>query len=306
VTYGAGKLFGDAEKARYLEIKQLSAQNINYPVQWALLDIDSGKLVTQSNNASMQFYGASVVKVFTAAAYLDSVDGVASTDDLQLLSDMIAVSSNSAWRELQKRAGGGDDLLGMRATKEITARAGLTLTRGWRGFLDREHGNEINARELVTFMKFVYENQFLGAETLWKLMYTCRTGGAKAAAYLPATMAIGGKTGTYSGGSLTTRVSVNHQVITFAHHGHQYALAVLSDNHSSNDIAVMAGGVVREYLKLVPSEQHLYGDWYDPALRIDNIIGFDRSVFGGLFLDGLRGVKEINIWKNSERGQNEY
>jgi hypothetical protein len=89
-------------------------------------------------------------------------------------------------------------------------------------------------------------------------MYTCRTGTTKSLKYLPKSLPVGGKTGTYKGPTFDPEtgaeivVDVHNHLIYYFHAGRPYALAILTDgpipggNTTKGDdehVALMAGGL---------------------------------------------------------------
>jgi hypothetical protein len=179
----------------------------------------------------------------------------------QLFADMLVVSSNSAWVNLQRQIGDGDADKGRERIHDFTQRMGYQRTRGFQGYWGDLHGNELTAMELVDFFYDSYKNNFEGGSTLWKLMHTCRTGTQRGRLYLPKDLPVGGKTGTYDGptvdpetGSSTFpdgrpyQVQVRNHALTFWVHGKQYALAVLANDGQNMSAALLAGGLYQELL----------------------------------------------------------
>jgi D-alanyl-D-alanine carboxypeptidase len=66
---GQGIKFGEKQCQRYCNLKH--AENI----QWVLNDLDTGAIITRSANADEVYFGASVAKIFVAAALLNKQDG---------------------------------------------------------------------------------------------------------------------------------------------------------------------------------------------------------------------------------------
>ncbi len=241
--------FGKKERSEYCRLKH------SEDIQWVLRDLENGLVVATGKHPEKTFFGASSSKVFVAAALLDLQNGSISKHQLQLMTKMIAVSSNEAWKALQKMAGNGSQDAGREAVDAFTRKMGYENIRGFQGWLrDEIHGNELNALALSQFLFDTYHDCYPGAEVLWKLMYACRTGKAKGRRYLPCNMFVGGKTGTYDGPNVSPEtvpwpeIRARNHIMVFRAKGRQYGLAILSNRGSNDDVAILAGGVVREYL----------------------------------------------------------
>ena len=252
---GKGLPFGQKEYDLYQKIKKNSQLSQNFPVQWALRNLSTSQNIAHSLQAEMNFYGASVTKIFVAAALLHQQEGRLTTQQMQETLDLIVASDNKAWRSLQKQVGHGNHYRGQQEIWNFTKKIGLQSTIPFRGWHDSIHGNEVNALDLVYFLQATFDDTYPGADTMWTIMHGCRTGNSKANAYLPPDMMIGGKTGTYHGNTVHPvtkkpyRAKVHHHVITFSYQGETFALSVLSDRGSNQDVALMAGGLFREYIK---------------------------------------------------------
>jgi hypothetical protein len=261
LTHGTGQAFGPSQKAAYEKIKSDSKNPANKAVQWVLMDLDKHLVIDSSGEPTRRIFGASVAKVFAAATLLDKQQGQISKDQLQVMSNMLVISSNTAWLEIQKDAGNGDADRGREANYEFTQRMGYSNTRGFQGSWNKMHGNELNASELAQLMYDIYHGAFPGAEVEWKVMHTGRTGASRAKKYLPTGLIVGGKTGTYDGPSINPEtggttgangkpysVKVRNQVVVFNAGGHEYAIAILADTGSDETAALLAGGLLREYI----------------------------------------------------------
>ena len=118
------------------------------------------------------------------------------------------------------------------------------------------HGNETSAAEMTVFLGSIYHQKFAGASDLWKIMHATRTGQGKAGKYLPTHVIYGGKTGTYSGYTQhpesrnSYRAAVKHHTFTFRLGGVQYGMTIMSDGYTNEDVAIIAGGVLRDELPL--------------------------------------------------------
>jgi hypothetical protein len=260
LSHGGGAAFGDAQKAAYLKLKIASQTTANYPVQWVLMDLDKHLVVEQSLTPAFKIFGASDAKIFAGGTLVDKQNGLVTKDQLQIMANMLVVSSNTAWMEIQKEAGNGNDDKGREANYLFTQRMGYKNTRGFQGAWNNMHGNELNAKEITDYLYDMYHGNFKGAEFVWKLMHTCRTGAARGRKYLPASLVVGGKTGSYDGTSIDPqtgssngadgkpfKVAIHNHVIVFNADGHEYALAMLANSGTDESTALLAGGLFREH-----------------------------------------------------------
>ena len=257
---GRGGRFGTAQQKRYCRLRQGSDQ-----VQWTLNDLETGEILSRSANADQLFFGASTSKIFVGAAFLDSRQGRITAQELGLLVQMIAVSNNGAWLTLQKRAGkDGTADAGRAAVQAFTRRMGYPTIQAFQGWMrrpdgSRVHGNELNSIEVAQFLRDTYERKYPGADVLWKVMQATRTGGSKIDKYTPSDVYILGKTGTYSGSNespgtvrLPTIRARNHAAAVRVR-GRYYGVTVLTNTGNNEDVAVLAGGLMREFLGVRPS-----------------------------------------------------
>ncbi|MGI9483958.1 MAG: serine hydrolase [Hyphomicrobiales bacterium] len=257
---GKGKKFGPKQKAHYCRLK-----SGKYQIQWALNNLDTGKLIARSKNAEQLYFGASSSKLFVAAALLNKQRGKFSKKQLSQLVRMIVVSDNPSWLSLQKQTGkDGSTNSGRIAVQGFVERMGYPKTKGFQGWLvrkngTREHGNELNSLELAQFLHHTYKRKYAGADVVWKIMQATRTGKSKAKKYTPKELYVGGKTGTYSGPNeakktvkLATIKARNHAFTVMAGNSH-YGMAILSNTGSNEDVAIIGGGLMREYLGVKPA-----------------------------------------------------
>ena len=186
-------------------------------------------------------------------------------EQLDLLIRMIVVSDNGAWRALQRQAGpDGSDDGGRAAVQAFTRRRGYPTIQGFQGWMrrpdgSRVHGNELNAVEVSRFLRDTYLRRYAGADVLWKVMQATRTGASKIDKYTPADVYIAGKTGTYSG-SNESPATVKLPAIHARNHaasvligGRQYGITILCNTGDSEDVAVLGGGLQREFLGVEPT-----------------------------------------------------
>ncbi|MDJ0949038.1 MAG: serine hydrolase [Alphaproteobacteria bacterium] len=252
---GEGEAFTAEDKAHYCRLKGNAVE-----IQWVVNNLDTGEVIARSANAEVLYFGASVSKVFVAAALLDKQKGKFTRTQLRQLAKMIVVSDNPAWRDLQRQVGeDGSDDSGRAAVHAFVRRMGYPTIMGFQGWRTRkdgvrEHGNELNTLELARFLYDTYQRKYPGAEALWKIMQATRTGSRKIGKFTPANVYIGGKTGTYSGPNsspktvrLATIESRNHAAVLMVGDSH-YGLSILANTGSSEDVAVLGGGLMREYL----------------------------------------------------------
>lgn len=260
LSRGSGQSMGSAAQALFERIRQDSKGQAGYPVQWVLMDLDNRQVLEQSMEASRKQFGASVSKIFVGGALMDKQNGAINNSQLSLLASMIVVSSNTAWTELQRQIGDGDANRGREGIHNFTQRMGYERTRGFQGWWGDIHGNELAPDELAEFLYDTYQGRYPGAEVLWKVMHTGRTGGARAKKYIPSIQIVGSKTGTYDGPTVDPetgletgadgkayKVKVRHQVIVFNVNGRQYGLSILADTGSDESAAALAGGLYRAY-----------------------------------------------------------
>jgi hypothetical protein len=260
LTKGVGVSFSTSKNASYQKLKSDSMSYPRHKVQWVLRDLDNNRVIAQSASPDRKIFGASSSKIFVGGALLDKQDGLLNASQLQLMANMLVVSSNDAWRTLQTQIGNGDTNRGREGVHNFTQGLGYELTRGYQGYWGNTHGNELTAMETTEFLHDIYKGNFPGAETLWKLMYTCRTGVNRGLKYMPSSLFVGGKTGTYDGetenpetgstqnpdGSAYT-VNIRNHILIFNVQGRQYGLAILADTGSDESAALLAGGLLREY-----------------------------------------------------------
>jgi hypothetical protein len=253
---GSGDSFGESEKKRYQQLKVDSKVDPDHMVRWAIMDLDGHQMIDTSLSANLRIFGASSSKVYVAATLLDLQQGSVSNDQLETMADMLVVSSNSAWTSLQKEIGDGSSDEGRERNYAFTQRMGYAETRGFQGYLGDMHGNELVATEAVEFLYDTYTMQYPGAEYLWKLMYTCRTGASRGRKYLPESIFVGGKTGTYDGPTENPQtgsqynVKIRNHLIIVNVNGRQYGIAVFANTGQDEDVAVLVGGLLREYAGL--------------------------------------------------------
>lgn len=250
---GSGASFSNSKWKSYLRLKEESMGAPGHKVQWAFMDLDNHQIIARSTSAHKKIFGASSSKIYVAATLLDKQNGELTSSQLQKMADMLVVSSNTAWTSLQKEIGDGSANLGREKNYAFTQRMGYPLTRGFQGYWGSMHGNELTPDECVEMLYDTFQNNYPGAETLWKLMYTSRTGSSRGKKYIPSDIYVGGKTGTYHGPTENPEtgkqytVNVRNHLMVFNIDGLQYGLAVLANSGSDESAALLAGGLIREY-----------------------------------------------------------
>jgi len=250
---GMGEPFKASEEADYRSLKKATQTNPDHKVQWVFMNLDTHEVIDKSLSADRKSFGASSSKIFVAGALLDKQKGKLSDEQLQLMANMLVISSNEAWMELQSQIGDGDSNKGRELVQKFTQRMGYRNTRGFQGRWGDIHGNELTAADSVQFLYDIYHNAFPGADIEWKLMYTCRTGASRGRKYIPENIYVGGKTGTYDGETDNPEtgkrydVSVRNHLLIFNIDGFQLGLAILANSGTSESAALLAGGLIREH-----------------------------------------------------------
>ncbi len=252
---GKGNRFGAQQKTRYCKIKKDSKK-----IQWVLNDLETGEIISRSANADKLFFGASVAKLFVAAALLNKQEGSLNKSQLNQLVRMIVVSDNRAWKELQRQVGNdGSNDSGREGVDQFIQKMGYADIKGFQGWLKKKdgariHGNELNTLQLSKFLYDTYQHNYEGAEILWKVMHATRTGRSKIDKYTPSDVYIGGKTGTYHGHNespetiLQTSIKARNHAAVLTINNKYYGLSILTNTGSDEDVAILGGGLIREYL----------------------------------------------------------
>lgn len=156
---GLGEAWTDVQQAQYEKLKQMPVDK----VQWALMDLDNNKMLSESKPSNTRIFGASTSKVFVVSALLDKQKGevlsyppllkeikdkkgnlvrteTISDDDIDHLARIYMHSNNDSWVLLQQRLGkdGNGELnadRGRAGVIEFTERMGYHNVRGWQGDL---------------------------------------------------------------------------------------------------------------------------------------------------------------------------
>lgn len=250
---GSGQTFTSSKQQQYEDLKRATQTDPDHDVRWVFIDLDAHRIIEKSLSADRKLFGASSSKIYVAAALMDWQNGDISSSQLQLMANMLVVSSNSAWTELQRQIGDGSSDKGRERIHNFTQRMGYEKTRGFQGYWGSLHGNELVPEETAETLYDLYTGAFPGADIVWKLMYTCRTGSSRGRKYIPSDIYVGGKTGTYHGPTENPEtgeqytVRVHNHVLIFHIDGVQYGLVILANSGSDESAALLAGGLIREH-----------------------------------------------------------
>ncbi|MBC7742797.1 MAG: serine hydrolase [Bdellovibrionaceae bacterium] len=253
LTRGTGSAFTSSLKNDYQNLKKATQTDVNHKVQWTLMDLSSHQVVAKSLSSNRKLFGASSSKIYVGSAFVEKQNAVLSSSQMQLMADMLVVSSNVAWTNLQTQIGDGNADKGRERIQNFTQKMGYMRTRGYQGSWGKIHGNELIPDEAVETLYDLYHNAFTGAAIVWKLMHTCRTGASRGLKYIPSNIYVGGKTGTYDGPTenpetgATYNVAIRNHLLVFYVGGRQYGLAILSNSGTDQSAALLAGGLIREY-----------------------------------------------------------
>jgi hypothetical protein len=215
----------------YSASKYQSAKK-NPKVYWAIYNISKDTLIAKSSNANKNVYGASVPKVIVASAALDKFKGnFPNQSDYDKVIKLLVKSNNDVWTPLQNLAGGAN------AVNDWSKKMGYTMQSA------RGMGNNANAVDMCKFWSDVCNNKFGGAEVIFRVTASCQTSGARSRKYLPTSVFIGSKTGTYE--------SSNHDTGWLQVGDDFYSISVLSELGASGSeaIASMFRGLYDEYIK---------------------------------------------------------
>jgi len=221
VKQGLGKTFGTSEQQKYLSLKT------NNKIHWAVIDLESGDIFANGATANKIVYGASITKPFIAAALLGKDPNPDSFTWSSIIS-LIVKSDNTVWTPLEEQAGGASQV------EQFVQKMGYSNTKGSR------KGNRVTALDLSKFLYDSYQNHYVGGEAIFKIMSACATAEKKGQKYLPQNVYVGGKTGTYE--------QYYHMMAIINYNNHNYGVVVLGETKSHEDIAVMVGGLFKEYI----------------------------------------------------------
>jgi hypothetical protein len=214
----------------FSQAKYQSAKN-NPNVYWAIYNITNDTLLAFSSNATKNVYGASVPKVFVASAALANNDGNISFADYEKIIKLLVKSDNEVWTPLQNLAGGGQKV------------NDWAKRMGYRNQPARSMGNNANAIDMCKLWRDVCRNNFNGAEVIFRISSSCQTSASKSRKYMPSSVFMGSKTGTY--------LKSNHDCGWVQNKENFYAISVLTElgSDGSDYIANMWRGLFNEYIK---------------------------------------------------------
>ena len=214
----------------FSQSKYQSAKN-NPNVYWAIYDITNDTLLAFSSNATKNVYGASVPKVFVASAALANNNGNISFADYEKIIKLLVKSDNEVWTPLQNLAGGGQKV------------NDWAKSMGYINQPARSMGNNANAIDMCKLWRDVCRNNFNGAEVIFRISSSCQTSASKSRKYMPSSVFMGSKTGTY--------LKSNHDCGWVQNKENLYAISVLTElgSDGSDYIANMWRGIFNEYIK---------------------------------------------------------
>ena len=264
ISKGKGDPVPEGWEIKYKKLKNQGITKADFPFQWGLIDLTSGKVLSKSLTPRKLFYGASTTKIMVGSAFLQKVENPYSSKYFQDLLKMIVVSSNPSWRTVQYAAGGGNMEQGRLEVHSFTQNLGLERTRAFWGYsstMNGLHGNEINVEEFIDFMQQLYRGEFYGSEMIFKIMLAGQKGYDMSKRFLPKTVLIANKGGRYDGpttnpdtGSRTNpdgskfKVRVRHQALFLRDKQKDYLMVIFSDLGKEIDLSIMAYGLYHEYI----------------------------------------------------------
>lgn len=204
----------------------------NSKVYWAVYDITNDRLIKSSANANKNVYGASVPKVLVASAALSNNGGkLPSLADYSKVIQLLVKSNNDVWTPIQNIAGGTN------AVNDWAKKMGYGMQPA------RNGGNNASALGMSKFWRDVCKNNFDGAEVIYRTTASCQTSGARSRKYMPTSVYLGGKTGTYQ--------ASNHDSCWIEYQNKFYSITVLTELGASGSevIASMFRGLFDEYIR---------------------------------------------------------
>lgn len=219
---GIGKSFDQAD---YEEVKKKTT------VYWAVYDISGDKLLGSSKNAEKNIKASALSTVVLSGAAIARKGGyLPSEEDYTKMIQLLVISDNKVWDDIQKIAGGAD------AVNKFSKDMGYTMLPA------REGGNRVNAVDMCKYWRDVITGKFKGSEIVYKITSACKTDAAKGRKYIPSDCYMGGKTATLN--------EYNHSSSWINVNGKFYAITVLTDGKNTpNELALMFGGLYKEFVK---------------------------------------------------------
>lgn len=182
-------------------------------------------------NSKKNVYAASVSKAVTAAAALSAHNGTLPTpEDFDKLKAFLVKSDNGVWNHFTELAGGYEKV------NDWSNKMGWSMTPG-----RKSGGNFINAHDMCLFWSSVLNHNFPGAEIIEKVSNSCGTSSSRSRKYIPTNCRIGGKTGLYQ--------KSMHDSAWIVSPAGRFSIVVLTELANAEIVAVMFGGLFREYCK---------------------------------------------------------
>jgi len=223
--WGRGENF-DPYRSRYCELKD------DPDAHWAVMDLNTDLVVGCSPNADTPIYGASLPKAFAVAALLYHRDGALDDQEWPKVISTVGRSCNKYWDDIEGWAGGA---AGMDAFTNHLGYEGIDVVH------EGDWNTQIDALTMARFFSDMHHRRFTGADAMWKLMSTCRTGYTRAQRFIPNNVLLGGKTGSWD--------LANHDVRYIEDGGRLFAISVLTNLRYSENVAVLHGGLFYEYVR---------------------------------------------------------
>ena len=229
--FGKGNTLNESQIKKYYELKNSSS------IEWVVANCSKGQIIANSSNASENIYGASVPKIVIAAAALHNNGGtvpgnVLGSKDKEwngIINLLVKSENDPAWSNTQKIAGGEDGV--MKFVQQM----------GYKGMIPTRRPAMINAMDMANFYIDLTQGNFNGASSIQKLSNASQTSNSRSKVYLPSNVQMGGKTGTWSG--------FNHDTGWIYYEGQYWSIVVLTKGKTSNDVAIMWGGLFNEYIQ---------------------------------------------------------
>ncbi len=94
---------------------------------------------------------------------------------------------------------------------------------------------------MANFYIDVIQGSFKGADVIQKISSSSTTSSKRSKVYIPQGTPMGGKTGTWT--------SYNHDTGWIYYDGKYWSIVVLTTGKSSEDVAIMWGGLFKEYIQ---------------------------------------------------------
>jgi len=229
---GEGNTFGSKQIKLYCKLKkEILAGKKN--IQWGLKELGKEGNLSESGNPNKTYYGASTSKIVVAASYLNKNKGPLSQKAKGHIRKLIKKSDNRSWAWLQEynvdpnfdvesclikksskycvSKDGRDQI------KEFQKQIGIKNSKLWRG----NGGNYISVNDMNRFLDKSFSGSYNRSTFLLKELFYVHTSRSRADKYLPRSMSIGGKTGSWR--------NFNHQSMLLPIKGKFYSMTILSE-----------------------------------------------------------------------------